>query len=209
MISLSHSYTFQGKHQQIQFPTHQSQETMRITWSFNRSFKLRCSQLPPYGCLTKPPCLAGAATAWCVPFLSPVWPWGEEAATEGEERPESRTQSRWRTPWMTRWRQRHMTTSCGEGRIQGAGGPGQMCPKRWSHQDARRFVKNEKIVHEVWPTEVECKCYKWSRFFGEASQDGYSFNVYCNPPSRKIGWGGVPGAPAGCIPGHEIFFGVS
>ena len=54
---------------------------------------------------------------------------------------------------------------------------------------------DQKIVHEIWPTEVECKCYKCSRFFGEVSQDGYSFNVYCNPPSGKIGWGVFPVPP--------------
>ena len=51
---------------------------------------------------------------------------------------------------------------------------------------------------------------QWSRLFGEASQDGYSFNVTMSTVIRRLkDWlGGVPGAPAGCIPGHEIFFGA-
>ena len=156
--------------------------------------------------------------AWQVPqrrdvsLLSPLWPWGEEATTEGEERPESRTQSRWCTPWMTRWRHRHMTRAAGWW-IRWCLGRGWWFWVKCALKDGATKMpvglqKWQKIVHEIWPTEVECKCYKWSRFFGEASQDGYSFHVYCNPPCGKIGWGVFPVSPAGCIPGHEIFFGA-
>lgn len=74
MISLSHSYTFQGKHQQIHFPTQPKPRNNEnhITYAstaHSNSDVLNCHLK---GRLTKPPCLAGAATAWCVPFVTCV-----------------------------------------------------------------------------------------------------------------------------------------
>lgn len=172
-----------------------NQETMRITWSFNRSFKLRCSQLPTLWPFWRNRPIGRCRNGVMCPFCH-LCDRGEKKRRQKVKNARKAALSRGdaRHGWPN-WRHRHMTRAAGWW-IQGAGGPGQMCPKRWSHQDARRFAKNDqKIVHEVWPTEVECKCYKWSRFFGEASQDGYSFNVYCNPPSGKIGWGVFPVPP--------------
>lgn len=101
-----------------------------------------------------------------VSLLSPLWPWGEEAATEGEERPESRTQSRWRTPWMT-----ELTPPTYDIELRGNEFKGLVDRVKCALKDGATKMpvglqkNDQKIVHEIWPTEVECKCYKWSRLF--------------------------------------------
>ena len=89
-----------------------NQETMRITWSFNRSFKLRCSQLPPYGRLNKPPmgrCRNGVMCPFCH-----LCDRGEKKRRQKVKNARKAALSRGdaRHGWPN-WRHRHMTSSCG------------------------------------------------------------------------------------------------
>ena len=113
MISLSHSYTLQGKHQQIHFPTQpkpRNNENHVKLQPLIQTPMFSIATLWPFN-ETAP--LAGAATAWCVPFVTCV--------TVGRRSGDRR----WRTPGKPHSvavthamddperRQRHMTRAAG------------------------------------------------------------------------------------------------
>ena len=88
-----------------------------------------------------------------------------------------------------------------------AGGPGQMCPKRWSHQDARRCAKNK---HKKY-----CMRYGQQKWNANATNDPDFLErlarmvtvSMCTEIRRveRFGWGLFP-VPPGCIPGQDGLF---